>query len=329
MSLPVNLQRPDEVHGRRALGFLLLAALFCLAWASWPAAAQDEGPLPPDQARRLADEALAQSPDTNPPAPQPASLNVALPELNMLDLLIRGGSLMIPIGVMSLIVVVFAVERFLGLRRNRIVPAALISALGEASSAEGGLDPRKVYRICQKFPSTASTVLRAAMLKVGRPHAEVEHTVKEACEREAAKLYSNVRPLNLATVVTPLIGLLGTVWGMIMCFFKMASGQVHTNKAEQLADGIYTALVTTLGGLAVAIPAAMLAHWFEGRIQAHFREIDELLLNMLPQLERFEGKLRVHRRTGKDEAAAEHAKEASDSDPKLASQVAGAKERHS
>ena len=59
--------------------------------------------------------------------------------------------------------------------------------------------------------------------------------------------------------------------------------------------GIYVALVTTFAGLCVAIPGAMLAHYFEGRIQSLFREIDELLLGLLPQLERFEGKLRVTR----------------------------------
>ena len=74
------------------------------------------------------------------------------------------------------------------------------------------------------------------------------------------------------------------------------------NKAEQLAGGIYVALVTTFAGLCVAIPGAVLAHYFEGRIQALFREIDELLLGILPQLERYEGKLRVSR-TSSDEAS--------------------------
>ena len=131
------------------------------------------------------------------------------------------------------------------------------------------------------------------LLKTGRPQSEVEHAVAEASEREAGRLYANVRWLNLIAAIAPLMGLFGTVWGMIRAFFdttQLAAGQ---NKADFLAQGIYVALVTTLGGLAVAIPAAIFSHYFEGRIQKLFHEIDEMLFNLLPQIERFEGRMRV------------------------------------
>ena len=146
-----------------------------------------------------------------------------------------------------------------------------------------------------KYPSTASTVIRAVLLKIGRPHAELEQTLREVNEREAAKLYKNVRPIELQVSIAPLLGLLGTVQGMILAFFVTANADLHVNKAEQLAQGIYVALVTTFAGLCVAIPAAVLAHYFEGRIQTLFRDLDEFVLAMLPQWERFEGKLRVNR----------------------------------
>jgi biopolymer transport protein ExbB len=138
-------------------------------------------------------------------------------------------------------------------------------------------------------------VIRAMLLKVGRPHAEVEQTVSEASDREATKLYSNVRPIALTVTIAPLLGLLGTIQGMIMAFYATARAPVGINKAMHLADGIYTALITTFSGLIVAIPAACIVHYFEGRIMSRFREIDELLFNLLPQVERYEGKLRVSR----------------------------------
>jgi biopolymer transport protein ExbB len=92
------------------------------------------------------------------------------------------------------------------------------------------------------------------------------------------------------------MGLLGTVQGMIMAFFVTAHLPPGANKAESLAQGIYVALVTTFGGLTVAIPASMLAHYFEGRIQSLFRELDDGLMCLLPQLERFEGRLRVRKK---------------------------------
>ena len=111
-------------------------------------------------------------------------------------------------------------------------------------------------------------------------------------EREAGKLYANVRWLNLAAAITPLMGLLGTVWGMIRAFHDTTQLSPGQNKADYLAEGIYVALITTLGGLMVAIPAAIFAHYFEGRIQSLFLQIDEMLFSLMPQIERFEGKVR-------------------------------------
>jgi biopolymer transport protein ExbB len=87
------------------------------------------------------------------------------------------------------------------------------------------------------------------------------------------------------------------VQGMIMAFFVTANADPSMNKSEQLAQGIYVALVTTFAGLCVAIPAAVLAHAFEGRIQSLFRDLDELILGLLPNFERYEGKLRVNRQS--------------------------------
>ena len=213
--------------------------------------------------------------------------------LNPFKLVLKGGWMMILIGLMSVLVVAFSIERAIALRRFRIMPVGLVDELGELGDAPAGFDPRDAYRICQKYPSAAATVVRSMLMKIGRPHSEVEQAVGESGQREADRLYDNVRWLNLAAAVTPLMGLLGTVWGMIQAFFVTTRLEPGQNKADFLAEGIYVALVTTLGGLIVAIPAAILAHYFEGRIQRVFHQIDELLFNMLPQIERYEGRVRV------------------------------------
>ena len=231
--------------------------------------------------------ALGQDETSGMPRPEIESINI-------FSLLIQGGFFMIPILLMSLLVVTFTIERFIGLRRVRVLPDALVAGLGQLGGPQGGFDPRKAYKLCQQYPSAAATVVRAMLLKVGRPHSEVEHAVAEASEREANRLYSNVRWLMLAAAVAPLLGLLGTVWGMIRAFHDTTQLTPDVNKADYLAEGIYVALVTTLGGLCVAIPAAICAHYFEGRIQSLFHETDEMLFNLMPQIERFEGRLRMH-----------------------------------
>jgi biopolymer transport protein ExbB len=300
------------MHPRCVPAAIALVALYCLSHPAFAQDPADAGPAPlsQEEAARLAEQVLAAQPSQNagqessqpPPAPE-------VPAVNLLELQLKGGWWMLPIGFMAILVVTFGIERGLALRRRKILPPELVDSLGELAEHKGGLDPRKAYRLCQEFPSAASNVIRSTLLKVGRPHSEVEHAVAEACEREAAKLYANVRPINLATAVSPLLGLMGTIVGMIYAFAQTASGVAGANKAEQLAGGIYVALVTTFAGLCVAIPGAILAHYFEGRIQALFREVDELLLGILPQLERYEGRLRVSRsERGLDESPAEEPK---------------------
>jgi biopolymer transport protein ExbB len=239
----------------------------------------------------LAAAALAASPTGTAAAPKAAQ---PTPEISLWKLADQGGPLMYPIYAMSIMVVCFAFERALGLRRRKFLPPDLVRELGELSKRTGGVDPKAAYRACQRYPSTAATVLKTVLLKIGRPFSEMEETLKEVNEREAAKMYKNVRPMELAISVAPLLGLLGTVQGMILAFFTTANADLHVNKAEKLAEGIYMALVTTFAGLCVAIPAALLAHYFEGKIQAFFRDLDELVLGLLPQWERYEGKLRVN-----------------------------------
>ena len=286
-----------------------LALAVCLAaasaglWLPQPSAAQAPARSAPvnvekqRQADKQAEAALAAEKKGTPNAPAAAAPAAAKNESPSLWEVywMWGGPLMIPISALSVIVVIFSVERLLGLRRRRVVPPELVEGLGQLAGKQGGFDPRAAYQLCQQYPSAAANVVRSVLLKVGRPHSEVEHTVEEACDREAAKLYKNVRTINLAVSVAPLLGLLGTVQGMISCFYTAASLSAGDDKYRALSEGIYKALVTTFGGLVVAIPASVFAHYFEGRIQSLFREIDELLLGLLPQLERYEGKMRIGR----------------------------------
>lgn len=293
---------------QRACAAVLLGAMLLwgaiasnVAQAQAPAAGGDPSAAAPasmDEAERRANEALATPPAGNAAATTAPAANAADSDYipSILELAVKGGWFMIPIALMSLLGAVFSIERILAIRRAKILPPDLVGALGAASQDDGGLDPRKVYKACQQFPSPAANVIRSAMLKVGRPHAEVEQTVKDAMDREAEKVFKNVRPILLATTVSPLLGLLGTVWGLVNCFARLASGVDAQNKMEQLSSGIYPALMTTVFGLCVAIPGSMIAHWLEGKIQAIFREIEELMLNIMPQMERFEGKLRIQRK---------------------------------
>ncbi len=263
---------------------VVLASLF--ASAGWQVAGQEpsDGPQPTVSADEAPSGAAAES--ASPVEGEPGA------GMNLWRLFLSGGVFMIPIVIMSLLAAIFTIERALALRRNRVVPRGLVRGLGELLDSDEPFDPRQAYQLCQRYPSAAANVIRALLLRVGRPHSEIEHTVAEVSQREAERLHANVRWLVLAAAVTPLMGLLGTVWGLIQAFYDTTQLAPGINKAEQLARGIYIALVTTLSGLIVAIPSAIAAHLFEGRLQTLFHQIDELVFHLMPHVERYEGRVR-------------------------------------
>jgi biopolymer transport protein ExbB len=215
--------------------------------------------------------------------------------LNLIKIVQHGGAHMwavYPILALSIVAVAMAIERAIGLRRGKIVPRELIAGLKAIAGQKGGFDPRQAAKLCRQYPSSAATVVKAMLQKVGRPLPELEHAVADASDREASRLYANVRWQTLAFNVAPMLGLAGTVHGVILAFYKTAHMAAGQNKMEELATGIYAALICTLAGLVVAIPAGVLAHVFEGRILRLFRQLDDVVLALVPQLERFEGQKR-------------------------------------
>ena len=215
--------------------------------------------------------------------------------INFLLLLTQGGWFMIPLLALSIAVLTIGIERFLALRREKVFPPELIEQLSALSQTKAGLDPRRAYQVCQRFPSSAAYIIRSMLVKVGRPQMEMENAVSEASQREANRLSQMTSWLSLAASIAPLIGLLGTVWGITQAFYdttQLAEIGAGQNRGAALANGIYIALVTTLAGLLIAIPAAVLSHFYENRIVQLLNEIEEMVFNLLPQFERYEGQVR-------------------------------------
>ncbi|APZ93061.1 MotA/TolQ/ExbB proton channel family protein [Fuerstiella marisgermanici] len=219
---------------------------------------------------------------------------VATPAMPSLwDLAVQGGWFMIPIAVASVITVAFTLERLFGLSRMRILPRKLVRQLRNVMN-DPSFDPRKLWEACEGNRSPLANVTRAAVLKTGRPHAEVEMAVMDAVGRETAGMTRNLRPINVVASIAPLLGLLGTVQGMIMAFMVTSTTtSTGTAKAQELAHGIYTALVTTFAGLCVAVVSVILANFLEGRVERLLRQMEAIFLDLLPKLERYEGRLRV------------------------------------
>lgn len=180
--------------------------------------------------------------------------------------------------VFSIAATAVVMERLFRLTRFRTIPPAFVAGLKNLVREKK--DTVENFRtLCEASPSPAARILQAGLVRAGRPLPEVEKSMEDAAARELADLRNRNKPLNVIGTVAPLVGLLGTVVGMIFAF--MISSQVGLGKAESLAEGIYLALITTAAGLTIAIPCLMFYAWFNSRADKYLREIDEALLDTM------------------------------------------------
>ena len=205
---------------------------------------------------------------TDPAAPAEASQ----PARNLFSVIREGGLVMIPLFACSFIMTVFVFERAISLRRGRVIPAPFVKRFFH-QLREGKLDREQALALCEESSTAVSEVFAAAVRKWGRPAVEVEQAILDAEERAALGLRRYIRLFNGISTLGPLLGLLGTVFGMIRIFHEIAISDAM-GRSERLAGGISEAMLTTATGLSVAIPALCFYLYFVGRVERLMSEID-------------------------------------------------------
>ena len=189
----------------------------------------------------------------------------------MFEFLLKGGPLMWPIALCSVISVAIIVERFIWFYRMRArIPniSSRVKSLLQDGKSGGAL------KLCESVNDPISHILAIGIHIRRRTLEEKERIIARAGSRIIRQQDKNLRILAIIANVTPLLGLLGTVTGMIRAFMKIQElgGRVD---APVLAGGIWEALITTAAGLSVAIPAIVAYHYFEGRVDNIASEMKE------------------------------------------------------
>ncbi|MFO1062385.1 MAG: MotA/TolQ/ExbB proton channel family protein [Pirellulales bacterium] len=196
-----------------------------------------------------------------------------IPMTSLFGIIREGGILMMPIILCSFTLTVFVFERLIFLRRSRVIPRPFVRGVIEQLE-QGQLDREEAMALCEENGSPIAQLFTAALKKWGRAAVEVEQAVLDAGERVTVQLRTHLRLFNAISNITPLLGLLGTVLGMIEAFNTIAKGDAM-GRAEMLAGGIGQALLTTAAGLFVAIPAFTAYAYFLGRADKLIIEMDE------------------------------------------------------
>ncbi len=185
--------------------------------------------------------------------------------LSFWQLVTLGGWLMIPIGLCSLVGIAYTLERFLALRRRVLRPEGFAESLREAFEKKD-LDGAAALCAGRKEPLARVAAAGLREWKASADWDRTERAMEEAGGKSVAALRRNVRVLRVVSEIAPLLGLLGTVQGMMGAFQNISSGSSQIGKTELFAGDIFLALITTAAGLIVAIPALFLAYHFNGRV---------------------------------------------------------------
>jgi biopolymer transport protein ExbB len=198
----------------------------------------------------------------------------SIPTHNLRRIMSDGGPLMYAIALCSFLVVTFMLERSVNLRRSRVIPKPFVKRFMQQLS-EAKLDRQQALDLCEENGSPVAQVFAGAVRKWGRPGVEVEQGVIDSGERVTNGLRRYLRVFYGVATVGPLLGLMGTVLGMIQTFNVIAIADAQ-GRPELLAGGIAKALLNTAGGLSVAIPASILYVFFVSRVDRLVIEIDRL-----------------------------------------------------
>jgi biopolymer transport protein ExbB len=200
--------------------------------------------------------------------------------VRVLELLIAGGWVMWPIGICSAVAVAIILERFWTLRRRAVLPPGLGAEVREWA-AQHKLDPAHVEALRRNSP--LGEILAAGIDVRHRPRDIIKERIEDTGRHVIHSMERFLNTLGTISGISPLLGLLGTVIGMIRMFLAILEHGV--GDVTQLAGGIGQALVTTAAGMIVAIPALMFHRYFRGRVAEYVVDMEKQAIALVDTLD--------------------------------------------
>lgn len=199
----------------------------------------------------------------------------------MWNILVKGGWVMIPLVLCSVVSLAITLERFFSLRESKIHPQDFVSKLKRL------LNEKKINEaiaICSNSGSPISKIMETGILRIGADRNEIKEAIEHAGKQESSALYRYLTVLATITGVAPLLGILGTVTGMIRTFEVISVQGVGQPTA--LAGGISEALITTAAGLIIAIPTMVVHNYFFKKAHSYILDMENTSMELLDILRR-------------------------------------------
>ena len=177
-------------------------------------------------------------------------------DVPVIDLLLRGGWIMIPLVILSMVALYIMLERYLTIRKAAGDPDAFMANI-RALMVKGDLAGAKL--LCAQTASPLARMVEKGLRRIGLPLKEIETSVENVGKIEISRLEKNISILGIIAGIAPMIGFVGTIIGVIKIFYSIAATKEFG--IPQVADGLYVKLVTSATGLIVGIIAHVGYHW--------------------------------------------------------------------
>lgn len=201
----------------------------------------------------------------------------------MLDFLIKAGVMIYPILFCSVLALTLIIERFLYYSKIEEEPEAVVENLRNLMKRGR---TKEALELCDKNITPLSQVLKAGILRYNQPKELIKEAMEDASLYEIPHLERNLSFLATIAHISPLLGLLGTVIGLVRCFYtiELKVSQLGSVMPQDLAGGIWEALLTTVAGLIVAIPTYVAYNYFVHRVNTYILEMERTSSELLQVL---------------------------------------------
>lgn len=206
-------------------------------------------------------------------------------KMSLWQVFLAGGPVMWPILLCSIFALAILLEKFLYLHRIKIDTQQFLSSILDKMKRH---QIKESLQVCDNTKSPISHILKAGILKYDRTREQIKEAIEDAALYEIPKLEKNLSALATIAHISPLLGLLGTVTGMVRCFqtIQAKATSFHPVSPGDLAGGIWEALLTTVAGLIVAIPTFVAYNYLVNRINNFILEMEKAsteLVNFLTE----------------------------------------------
>jgi biopolymer transport protein ExbB len=207
--------------------------------------------------------------------PAVATAAAALPEthasqLNIFDLVVKGGVIMIPIAILSILSIYIFVERLLFIKKQISSDTTFMNTI-EGFIRNGNIESAQTF--CKSSQKPVARMMEKGISRIGMPIKEIEDSIEIAGKFEVYKLEKNTNILRLVSGIAPMLGFLGTLLGVIQLFYDLSTSASGLNM-QVVSNGMYVKLVTSVAGLVVGICAFIFYNWINALINKAVQEME-------------------------------------------------------